>query len=180
VATFTNYPILDKGEIIFDTGYNNVALWSDLKIDKDTIRLYNVHLSSIQLQNSPAFREGVDFAEEIKKSSKASYKRLKVAFEKRAVQTEKVLEHVASSPYPVLLCGDFNDTPVSYCYEQFSEVLEDSFIGHALGEQTTYEGSFPSFRIDYIFHDPVMEVKSYKTLPKGMSDHRGVVVELDL
>ena len=79
--------------------------------------------------------------------------RLKGAFKKRAVQSTAVSNHISNCPYPVLLCGDFNDTPISYSYSEIlSNNLKDAFVESGKGLGMTYIGAFPSLRIDYILH----------------------------
>src|SRR5204863_221049 len=129
--------ILKKGEIKFENDDNNNALWADLVRKTDTIRVYNVHLASIRFQKSDYEAIGQDPGPGLKRKAKVVeqqiFSRLREAYIKRVSQAKKVIEHVKTSPYKVLLCGDFNDTPVSYCYSQFSEVLSDAFAGAGSG-----------------------------------------------
>ena len=81
---------------------------------------------------------------------------------------------IKNSPYPVVLCGDFNDTPVSYCYNVVSKSLEDSFIESGSGVGTTYIGKIPSNRIDYIFHSDQLESMEFKTHQVSYSDHKPI------
>ena len=53
-------------------------------------------------------------------------RKLKRAFLKRASQVEIIQEYVRRSPYPVILCGDFNDTPVSYTMGTLTNELKDA------------------------------------------------------
>jgi endonuclease/exonuclease/phosphatase family metal-dependent hydrolase len=103
--------------------------------------------------------------------SKIIFNRLKQGFIKRAVQVDILRDHMNSSPYPVILCGDFNDTPVSYVYGVLSKNLKDAFQQSGFGFGRTYAGIFPSFRIDYIFHDKKYKSSDYNTIHKAYSDH---------
>jgi endonuclease/exonuclease/phosphatase family metal-dependent hydrolase len=73
-----------------------------------------------------------------------------LAFAMRARQAEILREHIAASPHPVIVCGDFNDTPLSYSYRLMSKGLKDSFMEKGWGLGTTYAGALPALRIDYI------------------------------
>ena len=172
-ATFSTFPITGKGKIMFDNS-NNTCIYTDIKINEDTIRVYNVHLQSIHFGH-------VDYkfvddiinnkkTEEIE-NSKNILKRLKRAFIKRSVQTELVAEHIEKSPYPVVVCGDFNDPPASYAYNTISKNLEDAFIESGSGFGRTYTGKFPSFRIDYILHGKAYKAYNFRTIREKLSDH---------
>lgn len=173
LAVFSVYPILNSGEIKFENDDNNNALWVDLKRKTDTVRVYNVHLSSIRFQPQDYEAMGEDMSPGQKKSKEEQriYSRLKEAFVKRVTQTEKVLEHVKTSPYKTIVCGDFNDTPVSYCYAQFSKTLTDAFTVSGSGWGSTYTGKLPLLRIDYIWHSEALKSAGFKVHDVKLSDH---------
>jgi endonuclease/exonuclease/phosphatase family metal-dependent hydrolase len=79
-----------------------------------------------------------------------------------------------------VLCGDFNDTPVSYSYAQFTSSMNDAFKTHGNGLERSYVGRFPSFRIDYIMHSDELVNTSFRTIDKEFSDHRPVVATFSL
>src|SRR5204862_7418375 len=97
--------------------------------------------------------------------------RLKRAFIKRSQQVRVLHRHILESPYPVILCGDFNDTPSSYTYATLCKGMEDSFRESGSGFGKTYIGAFPSFRIDYILHDGKLHSTGYLTHGEKLSDH---------
>jgi len=183
LATFTSYPLVGKGIIEFDNDINNACIYTDLKVGIDTVRVYNAHLASIRFQKED-YSLITDTEERVELTDKRldGYFRIlrlmKIAYQKRAIQLQKVLDHIYSSPYSVVLAGDFNDTPVSYCYAQTRKYLTDSFVESGSGIGNTYIGDFPSFRIDYVFHDESMESAAYRTLPFELSDHRAVYTKL--
>jgi endonuclease/exonuclease/phosphatase family metal-dependent hydrolase len=100
--------------------------------------------------------------------------RLKTGFEKRTSQAEKVATYIEDSPHPVILCGDLNDTPVSYCYRQFNRLLSDAFVTSGNGVGTTYIGKIPSNRIDYIFYSESLKAADFQTHDLDCSDHRPI------
>lgn len=182
IATFTRYPIVSSGNIEFENDDNNICLYTDVKIDDDTVRIYNLHIASIRFSyDDYTFVENLDTkseSEELERGARTIYHRLSNAFEKRSVQSKVIVGHVKKSPYPVILCGDFNDSPNSFCYNQFSSALSDSFKEAGKGIGKTYIGAFPSFRIDYIFHSEEFKANNYITLPEKYSDHHAIVSEL--
>lgn len=173
LAIFTVYPILNSGKIVFENDSNNNALWVDVKRQKDTIRIYNVHLSSIRFQKSDyeALGEDAGPGRRNNTAEQQIFSRLSIAFKKRIAQTQKVLKHVKTSPYKVVLCGDFNDTPMSYCYSQFNEVLNDAFTQSGGGWGATYTGNLPFLRIDYIWHSSNLESSGFTVGDQILSDH---------
>lgn len=183
VATFSKYPIVNKGEIAFSNDKNNFCIYSDIVIDQDTLRVFNAHIGSIRFQkddykvfDEQANDDGyVDAKDEVR-----IVQRLKLAFEKRALQAEVIAAEIDKSPYPVILCGDLNDTPVSYCYRQFSNLLNDAFVESGNGTGASYIGEMPSNRIDYIFHSTSILSSHFTTHDVEFSDHRPISCQIDL
>ncbi|MEY4973886.1 MAG: hypothetical protein RLZZ55_674, partial [Bacteroidota bacterium] len=71
-------------------------------------------------------------------------------------------------------CGDFNDTPMSYTYNQFQLFLQDAYRSCGWGLGTTYVGRLPAGRIDYLFYGPQLYVADFKIQKKTPSDHRAI------
>jgi endonuclease/exonuclease/phosphatase family metal-dependent hydrolase len=183
VATFSKYPILYKGEISFDNDDNNFCIYSDVLTGSDTIRVFNAHIGSIRFEFDDYLffgeENGPNYLGEREKGQKI-IRRLKTAFEKRAIQAEKVAAEIEKSPYPVVLCGDLNDTPVSYCYRQFNGLLNDAFVASGNGIGQTYIGEMPSNRIDYIFYSDELRSANFNTHQVNYSDHKPISCQLDL
>ena len=96
----------------------------------------------------------------------------------RANQADVIAAHVAESPHPVMICGDFNDIPQSYTYARISHGLKDSFIECGNGLGTTYARGIPGLRIDYILADPAIRFVSH-TMPRlETSDHYPIVARI--
>jgi endonuclease/exonuclease/phosphatase family metal-dependent hydrolase len=92
----------------------------------------------------------------------------------RAEQALTVMKHISTSPYPVIICGDFNDTPMSYTYSQFNKSLVDAFRNCSSGIGPTYAGRVPAGRIDYIFHSTSLNSIQFKIQSEIHSDHRAI------
>jgi endonuclease/exonuclease/phosphatase family metal-dependent hydrolase len=173
LAIFSHYPILGSGKV--DLGESlSLCSWADIRVGEDTLRIYNMHLQSIRLSSrhyrmidSLKFRYDDQQMEEIRDLST----RLRDAFIKRAVQADHIASHMAGCPYPIIACGDFNDTPVSYTYKRIRGELNDVFTECGWGAGRTYNGKFPSFRIDYILSSREFESLHFMRRKVKLSDH---------
>jgi len=100
--------------------------------------------------------------------------KLRIAYPKRAEQARKVVEHMEQSPYEVVVCGDFNDTPLSYTYNTFFSHFTDAFRNASSGIGVTYAGKVPAGRIDYIFHSRDLHSGDFEIQSEVHSDHRAI------
>jgi endonuclease/exonuclease/phosphatase family metal-dependent hydrolase len=170
-VTLTRYPIVNMSEIRFNDS-RNISIYTDVLIDADTVRIFNIHLQSYQfdLGRYSFIESGVDNEEDLS-DMRDMGSRFKRGFQQRAGQVDKIREHIENSPYHVLVCGDFNDTPASYSYQQLRKGLKDAFVRSGSGVGRTYVGKLPSFRIDYIFHSPGFDSYNFQTYDYRNSDH---------
>lgn len=172
-VTLSNFPIVNTGEVHFEnTG--NMIIYTDVVTKADTLRIFNCHLESYRF--TP---DDISSLDSLSLSSKDHNmkefrlfgSKLKKAFIKRAQQAQRLRGLIDESPYPVLVCGDFNDTPVSYSYRTVRGNLTDAFVESGSGIGNTYLGRLPSFRIDYILNSPVYNAHSFKIDHVEYSDH---------
>ena len=173
IATFSKYPILKKSRIPFNTTYN-AAMYTDNRLPADTLRVFNVHLQSIRFrQEDYAFMDTVRLKHPNQqvRGMKIIGSQLKKAFAMRAEQAEIISNYIKDSPHPVLLMGDFNDTPHSYTYRKIQKALHDAFRTAGRGFGHTYTGDLPPFRIDYIMYSNPLVAKDFKRIKNEFSDH---------
>lgn len=176
LITFSKYKIVNSG-FLNKHSSRTYAFFTDIVINSDTVRVYNIHLQSIALQSDESIFSGkLDVLDakgqsEIKQKTKSVAKKLKRAFTMRAQQVIELKSQLLSSPYPLIVCGDFNDTPVSFTYQTLSKNMKDAFIQCGSGTGQTYRGKYPSFRIDYIMYDPIFDSFSFNTDDVDYSDH---------
>ncbi|MFA5973259.1 MAG: endonuclease/exonuclease/phosphatase family protein [Lentimicrobiaceae bacterium] len=185
LAIFSKYPIISTEKLEFLNSKVNFCQSCDINTGKDTLRILNLHLESIRFG-----KEDYNFVSEItntpssndklKKGSKAIFSKMKSAYIKRASQIEAVAEFIRKSPYPVIFCGDFNDTPVSYSYRQTINELDDAFVDAGNGLGQTYNHTFPLLRIDYIFHSESLQTIDFKTIENDYSDHFPLITRFKL
>jgi endonuclease/exonuclease/phosphatase family metal-dependent hydrolase len=183
IATYSKYPIVNKGVIKFGEKANNICIYTDLIISGDTVRVYNTHMQSVHFgYKDYKFIEDVRNNRETDEleGGKRILSRLKIAYEKRGEQAEWINKSITSCRYPLIVCGDFNDTPLSYSVKTVSSNLKDAYRESGNGFGRTYLGRFAPYRIDYIFHSPQLNTENYQVLPDELSDHYPVTALIRL
>jgi len=168
----SKYIIVNKGAIEFNTNKLNRCIWADIIYNNDTVRIYNAHLESIKLgdEEYKIMKDDEERAGQIERT-KSIISKMKSAYHSRAIQAQLVSDHIQSCPYKTILCGDFNDTPVSYAYATIAKNMKDAFVESGSGFSRTYAGVMPSFRIDYIMADKKAQIYNYILDEPYFSDH---------
>ncbi|NOX85332.1 MAG: endonuclease/exonuclease/phosphatase family protein [Chlorobi bacterium] len=173
LVIFSKFSAVDKGKLKFK-GSRTFGIYADLLIGNDTVRVYNIHLASIQLL--PSDIEFVVSAGQEEKGAFAPhlhkiYDKLTDAFILREKQIDYLTRQLDSCRFTVIMCGDFNDTPSSYVYNQIISKLKDSFKEKGKGISTSYAGEIPFLRIDYIFTSKPVNTFRFQRYKVGFSDH---------
>jgi vancomycin resistance protein VanJ len=180
-AIFSKAPFLNIHAIPFVNTANG-AFYVDIRYKKDTIRLFNVHFQSISLRpheiKIPVSSK--DFESPQKDYYRMLFVKIRDAFKTRSTQEALVKQQAIKSPYKVVLCGDFNDTPQSFVYNQMTEKLDDTFLRTGFGTGTTFAGMIPLQRIDYILADPSVKTNNTRVIHVPGSDHYPVVTEFSV
>jgi len=171
LVTFSKYDAVNKGRLKFD-GSRTFGIYTDVIIDKDTVRIFNIHLASIKLLPSDIdFVTNNEDPKELKNRSQYIYYKLTQAYKLRERQLNYLTEVIKSTPYSMLLCGDFNDTPSSWIYRQIINYLNDTFVEKGNGICPTYAGPIPFLRIDYIMVSDDFKTKGFTRFNIHESDH---------
>lgn len=182
LALLSTYPIVKQyGRIWNRTNEPDINgfLCADIAYGADTIRVVNVHLWSMGVRTSRAMvalqagAVGAFFTE-----LGDTFHRLKEGFEHRNEQLREVESYVAGSRYPVIICGDFNETPMGYSYGKLSRNFRNAFeeVGQGLG--FTLNRHPYCVRIDQQFVSSDWQIKTCQTLSGiSFSDHFPVLAQ---
>jgi endonuclease/exonuclease/phosphatase family metal-dependent hydrolase len=175
---FSRYPIIDTGRIAYPVAES--LIYADLLKGSDTIRIYSTHLQSFKFRKEDYddIDKIRDQDEETFDASLSLYRKMRLAFSRRAVQAGIVREQLNQCHYPSIICGDFNDVPASYTYFQIKQDRQDAFLrkGFALGR--SFISLAPTLRIDYILPDQHFTVSGFEMVDENLSDHLMLVSDL--
>ena len=177
-ALASSYPVKDWTTYMFEdegAGRGRV-LQADVETPAGMVRVFNVHLQSLHfdhadydaVEEGPSREEGARLWGLITNASKA-----------RALQAQELVRRMEESPYPVIVAGDFNDTPMSYAMHALrGSRVEDTFVAASWGSGGTHLGAIPGLRIDGILADTTLQCVSHDTHRVELSDHRPVTAVL--
>lgn len=168
LAIFSKYKIINKGSLNFKKSANN-TIFVDIIKNKDTIRIYNVHLESQQIQLD---KEKFD-----QKNTERLVKRLQTTFQKQVTQAEQIVAHEDKCKYKTIVMGDFNNTAFSWAYHKIKADKNDAFVEAGKGLGKSYNHLIP-LRIDFILTHKEFEVNNFKTYDIQYSDHFPIMARL--
>jgi endonuclease/exonuclease/phosphatase family metal-dependent hydrolase len=171
LVTASKFPVQE--EKVFTFLSRPFAMYSDVVFPEGIVRIYNIHLQSVKLTGE---RKLLMFDNErglraLFQHFKGAFKKLRLAFLHREVQALMLAESIKTSPYPVIVSGDFNDTPASYAYHVIAGQLNDASFFSVTGFKRTFKFSTFPLQIDYICTSPAIRSSFYKTIASPISDH---------
>ena len=170
LAIFSKYKIINSGSLDLKDSANNI-IFSDIIKDKDTIRVYNIHLESLKM-NTAKENFGT-------KDSDKLLKQMEASFQKQAKQVELFLDHEKKWTGKKILCGDFNNTAFSWVYRELSKNKQDAFKEAGKGLGKTFNYWYP-LRIDFILLDSSFDINNFKTFNVPYSDHYPILARINL
>lgn len=180
MATFSKFPIINSGNLDLPET-RKFGTFIDIIRTLDTIRIYNIHLESIRLNYVDyAFVSGISAGDSIQKpNTSLLLNKLHKALINRTKQVDVLKDHISNSPYPVIVCGDFNELSCSYNYRNLSTGMQDAFVESGIGIGKTFASILPLFRIDYILFDQHFKSFDYKEIKINLSDHYPIKTKLN-
>ena len=165
-AIYSRYPIIRAGRIDSLKEF----VWADVVVKRgnseDTLRIFNNHLHStaIRRDDNEYIESHAYLEDDSLRQVRSMVRRLTENNILRAAQVDTLAQMIASSPYPTIVCGDFNDTPISYTYRTVGRDLRDAFRWAGRGYSHTYRGFFDMLRIDYVMCSDEFEPLSYEVI----------------
>lgn len=169
LAIFSKFKIINKGSLDFKNSANN-TIFVDILKEKDTIRVYNIHLQSLKI-NPKKEHFGQQNSEKL-------LKRLEKGFSRQVIQTKQIVKHSKQFKGKKIICGDFNNTAYSWVYKQLLQDKKDAFIEAGGGFGKSFNYFFP-MRIDFILTDKSITINSFKTFYKKYSDHYPIMARVN-
>lgn len=168
LAVFSKFPIVDNGYIKFDNSINN-AMFVDVDIFGEHVRIYNLHLESYKAKTSNTLNDYKPLITSIFKAEK-----------RRLHQANLVVKHVHEFKGKVIIVGDFNSTQYSYIYRILRGLKKDTFTEAGNGLGTTFKLFNYPIRLDHILVDAAFEVENHENFDIKLSDHEPVLAEIKL
>lgn len=185
LVLISRFPILNIEPLPINTSLFNGVLYADLLYAEDTLTVFNVHLESYAFSpdDKDQYQAFIHSPERNKLKSEIGYfvHKIGMASSYRANQVKAILHHIDSLPdgRSVLLCGDFNDTPISYAYQTVNRCFENAFRNRGCGVGISYNEKFFPVRIDHIFYSSDWQCTgAYVDRSITASDHYPVVAGL--
>lgn len=156
VGIHSRFPILGKERLPLVSKANGAAAFF-LQIGADTVVAINFHLETTHLTTDDRQRyndmlSGDMDRQQAESESRKLYGKISSAMGIRARQADVVHDYIeCHRKYPLIVCGDMNDTPISYVRRTVTQGLTDAFVETGNGLGFTYRRKGLRFRIDNIF-----------------------------
>ena len=178
---FSKYPLAKVTE---DSGFGKENTYGVMvSVDageKGKFHVANVHLLSYNITDNEIdiITNSSERQEKLDTIGKTLLHKLKYAFEKRSDELKQVMEGMPPVGGPVLVCGDFNEPPLSYNYRQMQKAgFIDTFTKVGFGIKSTYAGKLPLLRIDYIWANDDVKPLAFDRYKYKASDHYPILLD---
>lgn len=179
----SRFPITVVCEDMMSDELHGSLLVVDTQVGERKVRIFNAHLASIKLSEvqiaavNKVQKGNID--DGTKQNLRETRDKMWSAFVERAVQVRELKQLTQHEQLPAIVCGDFNDTPISYTYQTVTESLNDAFVDANGGFSNTYNGKLPPLRIDYILYSDDLYAIDYQEHKVDLSDHFPISATLE-
>lgn len=187
LACLSKFPILSKRRIKY-TSWGNSSFAYELRVGQDTVLLVNNHFESYKLSRADKalYKDVLTNPQNAEGNSdlKNLIGRMMRSNKTRGAQVDSVKTYLdANAPNyrHVIVCGDFNETPVSYSHNRLTENLNDAFASSGNGLGFTYRRNGMFFRLDHILvNDAVKVHDAHVDYSTDASDHYPMCASVEL
>lgn len=177
----SKYPMGEKGRISFPNS-TNLSIFADIRHFGRKLRIYNNHLESYNVSFTALAHKLAGMykneTDDLTKDIVETHEKMKLTFIKRSEQVNRILENINSHSQPAIICGDFNDTPMSYTYHTLAKNRKDTFKEAGKWFGGTFIPVWPLLRIDYILVPRDVECVEHIIHKTPLSDHYPVTAEV--
>lgn len=154
LACYSRYPIL-SAKPLQHASQSHGSVAYRIKVGSDTLLVINNHLESnkILMSDVEIYQDMVDEPDgkKIYGGMRILMKKIAEATRIRAEQVDVLAGVVENATEKnIIVCGDFNDTPVSYAHRMLNRTLQDAFVEAGNGLGISYNQHRMYFRIDHI------------------------------
>lgn len=173
-AIFSRFPIVKEHSVDFPHDGNNNAIYADVLVNGDTIRVFNVHFQSLNI------KPGINDLKN--EDSKKLLGRIGYGFSLQQEQAEMMMREVDKSPHKTVIMGDFNNTSFSYIYELVGQDgrFKDAFLAAGTGFGKSFKLNYFPLRIDFLMIEKQMEILQFERFEVDFSDHFPISTSIKL
>ena len=184
ILIFSKYPLEDDE---FTDNFNAASTFGTVKLVNagglGKFYVECVHLLSYGLTHDEIeyIHDAKHYIDDSETKGKSLMSKLKYGFKDRTEDTQIIMKNMRKNGFPIIICGDFNDTPMSYTYRQMRKTgLKDAFlqVGHGVGR--TYCGRLPLLRIDYFWYNENIIPMTFTRHKQKLSDHYPIVMSFNV
>lgn len=184
----SKFPIVERGRLSFPNS-TNLSIFADIEHYGRTLRVYNNHLESYNVSFTALAHKAAEMVrekayeeenarEEITRDIVETHEKMLGTFIKRSQQVERIIGHINETPHRAIICGDFNDTPMSYTYHTLAKNRKDTFEETGKGFGATFIPVWPLLRIDYLLVPEDSQCITHTVNKTRLSDHYPVSAEV--
>lgn len=180
---FSKYPLEDDD---FTDAFNKINYGVAKLVKGGSVGKFYVecvHLKSFMINDDEIayVTDAKNYIENSETVGKSLVKKLILGFENRTSESKFIVDNLPDRDNPLIICGDFNDTPLSYTYHKMSKTgMSDAFLKAGNGIGKTYCGRLPLLRIDYLWTNDLIVPMTFEVLKFKQSDHYPVVMSFNV
>lgn len=178
---FSRIPILNTGVVKYPRpSLPEALIYVDVKLNNDTVRIFTSHLQSVRFNKADYEKidEIKNYEDSLLSNSRTIFSKVKRGFTFRSLQANRFRKEIDTSPYPVIICADFNDVPNSYTYFKIRGNLQDAHLKKGSGLGRTFTGISPTLRIDYILASKNLSILQFDRILANYSDHYPLIADI--